>query len=437
MISFEVRLVECEAIGWREAYQGRLHYGGHRAGSSAWVAEHETLNELSRRFADDPLAKVVIAPAVIASPGDPALVGTCTTRHFVVHAEPSEVASGSPDETTGGPRPVVVPVDDGSQIRLIGTPGPEGLSLKVEVMDTRISAVHEVETIATVAGKDEAVVRVQMPEVTHREMGGEWHMPADHGLVLSLGVTSEPSAVGKPSIRERLLLIASKTSESFHEPTPSDAAVRQVSQESEEEKESVAPPAALPATNPVVAALPSPAPGALQVVVHPGQVPSALAETPWGLLPIVPVEVVTNLPAGRLPSANPEPMPLPALPSRTLPAAIGTDGQLVDPRTEEDRNAERTDFTPYVDGQPVPSPQVTIPPPSASAEENTFARGDAKAAENASPASVDPDSKRDVSAVTVRFSLNLARGLTVDVDLEKSPEADYESADAGEPPVRR
>jgi hypothetical protein len=437
MISFEVRLIDCEAISWRESYQSQLHYGGHRAGCSAWVAGLETLNELSDRFSSDPLAKVVNAPAVVASPGDPALIGTCTTRHFVVHAEPSATAPAAPDEGPG-PRPVVVPVDDGSQIRLIGTPQPEGMVLKVEVMDTRIAAVHEVETIATVAGQDDAVVKIQMPEVTHREMGGEWLLPADHGLVLSLGVTSQTSSDGKPSVRERLLLITTKTAGTSPEGHPSDPAIRQVHQE--QEQDSVTPSVPIPASTPAVPEPRSDRPEALQVVVQPGQVPSALAATPWGLLPIVPVEVVTGSPVEGLPSTNPEPMPLPALPSRTLPAAIGTDGQLVDPRTEEDRNAERTHYTPYVDGQPVPSPQVTIPPPAASVDQKRLVRVNPEQATDSSPISEDsvsPEPKRDVSAVTVRFSLNLARGFTVDVDLGKTPEVGSATADAEEPPVRR
>lgn len=434
MISFEVRQIDCEAISWREAYQTRLHFGGHRAGCSAWVAELETLTEMSRQFTSAPLAEVVDAPAVVASFGMPAIIGTCSTRHFVVHAELPESTPATPGESPG-PRPVIVPVDDGSQLRLVGLPQPEGMLLKVEVMDTRVVAVHEVETTATIGKEDQANFRVQIPEVTHREMGGEWLLPSAHGLVLSLGVKSDNSGDGQPQLRERLLLISMRTAEDSAEVSP-DPGVRQVTQESV----SAGPPGMAPTPTQVAQAPHSSTADALRVTIQPGQVPSALAATPWGLLPIVPVEIVTANAVEVARPGNPEPMPLPALPSRTLPPAIGTDGQLVDPRTDKDRAAERTDYRPYVGGQPVPSPQVTVPPPSAQVDEGYAVSTNSKLLNENRPITEESSAnepKRDTSTVTVRFSLNLARGFTVDVDLGKRAEADQQTADAVEPPIRR
>ncbi|WP_169976613.1 hypothetical protein [Tautonia rosea] len=435
LVSFDVRLVDCDAVGWREEYQTKLQFGGHRAGCSAWVTKLETLSEMSRQFAVSPQAKVVIAPEVVAFLGTPAIIGTSVTRHFVVHAELTESTPAILGEAAG-PRPIVVPVDDGAHIRLVGLPRPVGMVLQVEVMDTRIAAVHEVETSASIGEGDRANVRVQIPEVTHREMGGEWLLPSAHGLVLSLGVKSEHTNEGQPQIRERLLLISMEAADPSPEVHLADPGVRPVKQE----RISVAPPAPTPAFTQTFQEPHTPPIDAIQVPVQPGQIPSALAATPWGLLPIVPVEFVNPNAVEVLRAGNPEPMPLPTLPSRTLPPAIGTDGRLVDPRTDKDREAERTEFTPYVDGQPVPSPQVTLPPPTLPVDERDTVRTDLKTAKENQQTSQTPsitEPKRDVSAVTVRFSLNLARGLTVDVDLEKTPESAHQTANSGEPPVRR
>ncbi|QDV33643.1 hypothetical protein [Tautonia plasticadhaerens] len=434
MIRYEIRLVDCEALGWREDFQPRLRFGGHRAGSSAWVADEATLAELADRFSEAEDARVVSAPKVTAFAGNPATIGTCSTRHFVVHAEPGESAGGEPDPTS--PKPVVAPVDDGSQIHLVGQPGPEGVHLKVDVIDSRIAAVHVVESGTAAPG---STVQFQVPEVTRREMGGEWLVPEGHGLVLSMGVESSAVGDGTQSVRERLLLISPEVL--GRAPARPEVDPRLTRASSPEVPPNPGVPDLVPSP-PIAVGVSGPT---TPRIMRAGAVPTALAATPWGLLPIVPIEydaatiapgapmvVATPAPAPPpAPEAVPAPaMPLPKLPTRTLPPAIDTDGRAVDPRTDRDREAERTEYAPFVDGKPVASPQVTVPVPGPVTVESQYegvatptrpARtGDL---ERTSAERTTPPAKTDRKMIKVRLSLGLARGLSVDVDLGADPDS--------------
>ncbi|RUL88474.1 hypothetical protein [Tautonia sociabilis] len=418
VIAFQLRLVDCETLSWRSQFQPRLKFGGHRAGSSAWIADEATMTSLTDHFTSSDDCQVVAAPKVLANPGDPAIIGTSTTRHFVVHAEPAdagpnaETKDASP-ETDGAilPRPVVAPIDDGAQVRLVGRPESQGMHLQVQVIDSRVAAVHVIEAPAEAGG---GVIKVQVPEVSRREMGGEWLVPKEHGLILSLGVESAPAQDGKSAVRERLLLI----SPSMTGGLPSKPAVdARITRAQSIPKAAVVVPSPLPPTAQPAVPLPTTAvsPTAPALVVRTSGVPTALAATPWGLLPIFPVEVVPSDPAVVGVSAPAIPAPaLPALPSRNLPRAIDREGRAVDPRTEKDREAEQTDSSPFVDGEPVPSPQVTTPQ---SASSDRPSPGPDLAVRPTSAEAPSPAPEEPRSVFKVRLSFGLSRGLSVDVDL--------------------
>lgn len=440
MICYRIRLVDCEALGWREDFQPRLRFGGHRAGSSAWVADEGTLHELTDHLTAAEDARVVSAPKVTAFAGSSATIGACSTRHFVVHAEPGETSEGEPDPRA--PKPVVAQVDDGSQIHLIGRPGPEGVHLKVDVIDSRISAVHVVESGTTTPG---TTIQFQVPEVSRCEMGGEWLVPRGHGLVLSMGVESMADDEGERSVRERLLLISAEALGEASEQPEVDPRLTRATRSEAPPAPEVPRPVLSPST-PVGLSGPT-----TPRVMRAGAAPTALATTPWGLLPIVPVEygdvasdavvpVVVSAPApAPVPASSvvPSPaMPLPELPTRTLPPAIDTAGRAVDPRTEKDLEAERTEYAPFVDGRPVASPQVTAPVfaplKGESQYEGVSSPPLSAPAEGLGHTPVDgatAGAKTDRKMVKVRLSLGLTRGLSIDVDLGEEPG----STEPGEP----
>jgi hypothetical protein len=412
MISFELRLVDCEAIGWREQFQPRLRFGGHRAGCSAWVADETTMAELLERFTGSADSRFVAVPRVTANAGSPAEIGTSTTRHFVVHAEPvEEIAQGVASPM---PRPVVAPVDDGSRIQLVGEPDSQGIRVKLDIKDSRISRVHVIESEA---GEEGSKVKFQVPEVTFREMGGSWVVPDGHGLILSMGVNSSTDDDGASSVRERLLILSTEVI--GHSPAKPEVDSKLTKASDVQESAQILP--APPAVPPAPVGLIGPA---TPRVMRAGSVPTAMAATPWGLLPILPVEFepgaiepkADRIARGPIPAPA---MPLPTLPSRNLPPAIDTDGRAVDPRTEKDLDAEKTEYAPFVDGKPVASPQVTVPIPDASAEgiepEGVVVTGSSPAEPTTSPTKVDS------KMIRVRLSIGLARGLSVDVDLGDAP----------------
>jgi hypothetical protein len=107
--------------------------------------------------------------------------------------------------------------------------------------------------------------RIEVPEVAHAALGGEWLIPGEGALVLSLGVRTTGDAAGKAIVSERLVLIEASG--------PGDSCVEQASL------------------------------GRPLTEVHP-----AIA------CPMAP------------PAGIPMPMQMPAMPSRSLPQALSADG---------------------------------------------------------------------------------------------------------------
>jgi len=62
LIAFELQIHECEGLDWRETIQSRLRFQGHRAGSSAWIADREEEGDASRGKIEVELATETIGP---------------------------------------------------------------------------------------------------------------------------------------------------------------------------------------------------------------------------------------------------------------------------------------------------------------------------------------------------------------------------------------
>ena len=94
----------------------------------------------------------------------------------------------------------------------------QGVLACVVLDESRVAAVHQVALSENVGAKaccasdaapacGKIASRIEIPEVVHAAVGGEWLIPNDGVLVLSLGVQTTADAAGRAVVAERLVLI--------------------------------------------------------------------------------------------------------------------------------------------------------------------------------------------------------------------------------------
>ena len=283
-ISYEVRVLKINGLDWRGEFFSRLQPIASQSGATVWTTDRETADTLSER---DPNG--VKAPKVIMAPQAPAHIVHRTTRKITTGL--NRMADGPFDHATRvAYTPSYDEIREGWAMTVSSRKIDQGVLACVVVEETRIDAVHQVSLTERVAApaccEDEGVCasqgkklasRIDVPEIAHAAAEGEWLIPNEGILVVSLGVQTSADEQGKAVVRERLVLIEARP---IHDDT-----VRRAST--------------------MVPFAPRPA--------------APRAPSTWGPA------------AGRIAGtpAGPEaavPMPMPTMPSRSLPQALAADG---------------------------------------------------------------------------------------------------------------
>jgi hypothetical protein len=325
-ISYEVRVVKIKGLEWRGDFFARLQPVANQGAATVWTASRETAKQLAEKDSDG--RSVWRATAATQS------VVHLSSR--AVHMVPSGVnrlADGPFDHATQvAYTPHYEPIRAGWVLSLAGRKLDQGVLVCVVLDNTDVTAVHHVSLIENMAGKrccdegsgcaekaETVAPRIDIPEVAHAEVAGEWLIPNDGALVVSLGVQTVADEAGKALTVERLALV---------EAHPADEAeVKQAS-------------LSLPPPGPLPRYLVPIGPGAEAAMGAVGRVATAVAvplpfpmpvplNLPWpkpvpgeGPLPL-PQDAVLPPP---MPVPGQLPMPMPAMPSRSLPQPVAADG---------------------------------------------------------------------------------------------------------------
>ncbi|HWE35742.1 MAG TPA: TolC family protein, partial [Isosphaeraceae bacterium] len=267
--------------------------------------------------------------------------------HYVANVK--RFADGPPLQATKvGFKPEVKSIKDGVTAHLSGRPIDQGVLTQVFLDETRLQALYDVTVADGVKGRAPGEgptrldARYQVPDVVDSKVEGEWLIPKDGALLISLGVHPEPEGfstsktffsrlAGPPAVRERLVMIVARTSDQAEAaPDLSKAAWHAAP----------APQAALPAR---VAPIPN---GAVPPDLMLGDAaPAGIAALPTPPTPPVP-------PA--------PPLPAPVPPARSLPQGYTPDGKAADlPPIFPEEPAP----SPSAEPQPSPQgrPQATAP----------------------------------------------------------------------------
>jgi hypothetical protein len=311
MISYRVKVVETEGVGWRESVLTKLKPVTRQGAGMIWTVPADAMAKVVDAMQTTKSAKVMCAPKVTSFSAAPAAIRWRRNEALVTQA----VWAG--EELEGKVPPEVLRT--GLHTTMIGRTLDQGILVRLVIEDTSIRAVHHVNVggheadgccmDAADGSKDQDARRaaVDVPEIASQEVAGEWLIPRGEVLLVSFGAYTVADSEGKAVVKERLAMIeAGPAASASLEPLASSTRITPNPK-----------PFELPA--PVVAPAPAPAP----VVVPKG------------------------------------PLPMPMVPSRTFPRGVHVDGT---PAELPPLPADEAELdSPSGSAEPMPSPQTKKP----------------------------------------------------------------------------
>ncbi len=214
-ISYEVRVVDTPAAEWREAFYRHCKRVGREGRSTVWTVEEKT----AAAMLDRQLGLRVATSVVQAPEGQPAFAGasaTIDTRHaraFVVDVD--RVADGPVDHA---PRlaspPSVDEIREGTTVSINGRTTAAGVRAHVKLDSTWVGHVAQAKTTETIQnkeyGKTSVTAGVELPQVVEAKVEGDYEIPRDQMLLVSLGTATTVDARNQPVVMERLMMIAAR-----------------------------------------------------------------------------------------------------------------------------------------------------------------------------------------------------------------------------------
>lgn len=208
---YQVKFLEMHGLGWRGSLSWQLQPVTRQGAATVWTASRETASKLA-----EAAAAVEAAPRVTSLPQVRATIFNTMTRRFV--AEVSREADGPVNHASFvGFVPRVEDASEGYTAELSGRKLDQGVLTALTLVDRRVIAVHSVpltEVLEPKPGQDgektPVQVTIQIPEYARTEVSGEWLIPKNGVLVVSLGVHTVADPQGKAVVRERLAVFESE-----------------------------------------------------------------------------------------------------------------------------------------------------------------------------------------------------------------------------------
>jgi outer membrane protein TolC len=370
-ITYDVLFVEIGGLKWRSALHHKLQPVARQGTATIWTADKQALADLSTYHQGDTQCKVVRVPKITATPGGEAeIVHQETPQHYV--ADVKRIADGPHGHATRlAYQPEVGQIHDGLRLRMVGRKLDQGILTCLTLNDTEFLAFHTVAVGDGVGGTPvdpKATVinaQYQVPEVAQCDVKGEWLIPNEEALVVSLGVHEVPKAEAPACPVARLVKLADRAlTGQLGLGVTTELRVRErlvlVSAHVAEPSPSAAPEPARPA---------------------PSSEPDASCS-------------VTSITEPAAPPPPPEPA-TPPLPSRTLPLGVKPDGTTHDPLPPLP-DEEVAPASGQESSEPRPSPQAPHPTPSRQGTDAPRAPDNAKA----DPACAQPALKSTTSSPT-------------------------------------
>jgi hypothetical protein len=219
LIRYDLRIVEMKGLGWRESLYSRLQPVTRQGGAMVWTADRETVEALVARS-----SPVVRAPRVSSPEKAAARITQSSTRKLATRL--TRHADGPVDRAVPvAYSPDYEEVGEGFQMTISGREIDQGVLAWVLLEETRVAAVHQVMLTEFVtpkdakAGEQQLNPKIDVPEVVKAGIEGEWLIPRDGAILVSLGAHTTADAEGKAVIHERLMLLEAQPVAAHEGPT--------------------------------------------------------------------------------------------------------------------------------------------------------------------------------------------------------------------------
>lgn len=234
LVAFEIREIRVASPDWRGKLMPQLQPVARQEGTAVWALAPDALRALLEICQADSRANVLQAPKLVAHVGDHARMTNEEAVPYV--AALKRVADGPPNQSTKVAfEPQVEKVHNGVRVEILSSQlKGTALLARVLIEENRLVALHTTnyrEGVKPKPGTDPEVSRasflnrlslnhgpqaavvntaIQVPEVDSRRIEGQWLIPSDGTLLVSLG----PRAVHEKGFRtgyeEHLIAIAAR-----------------------------------------------------------------------------------------------------------------------------------------------------------------------------------------------------------------------------------
>ena len=229
-ITCEVQMLTVEGLGWRAAAYAQLKPAAWQGNATIWTADRSLKATLEAAAAGN--SSSIKAPRVTSAAGAIAMVNSDKLQNYIRNLR--RVSDGP---INGGTKlafvPEVAAMREGFSTVFSGRTFDQGVMAKVKLSQSHVGALHtfplfervtpapvdppasltptEVgrHTVQTVLATKPATLQttMQVPEVFQSEIEGEWLVPNDGFLLISMGVHTVADAQGKAVVQERLAIL--------------------------------------------------------------------------------------------------------------------------------------------------------------------------------------------------------------------------------------
>lgn len=235
-ISYHVRYVTAGSTGWRGRFAGRLEPVARQGGVAVWTADRATTADLLNDLQSSPRGSILQAPPARALLGKPISVAHEETHHYVAEVTRIPAPADDPAGKTAF-EPTIDEVNDGLRLRLSSSRlMTGGIVAEVLIEDNRLVGFHTEVVAADPAdapGPEPSASRstytpplnrlfrtaathrpstalratIQVPEVVSSRAEGEWLIPTEGALIVSLGPCSAGRHSSRDPYEERLVVL--------------------------------------------------------------------------------------------------------------------------------------------------------------------------------------------------------------------------------------
>jgi hypothetical protein len=212
-VSFEVRVVDTPAALWREQIYRHCKRVAREGRSTVWTVDERSAGVLLDRVQANSMVQLVQCPRATANAGTSCVIDTKHPRALIVDVD--RIADGPVDQAGAiAYQPAVDVIQEGLLVKLAGRKTAAGVRTHMVLDSTWIGGIVDVKTSETVhnkeRGKTSLTAIMQLPQVVDARVDGDFEIPANHELLVSLGTVTTVDAHNKPVVMERLALIAAR-----------------------------------------------------------------------------------------------------------------------------------------------------------------------------------------------------------------------------------